>query len=74
MTQEQADNDMMTQEQTIELLMGMIKQANLSDSHLKMPWQRPEMAGYHSLYGHLVEAMHTIGGTDRLIQWIESGE
>ena len=74
MTQEQADNDMMTQHQTIELLLGMIKQANLSDTDLKMPWQKTEMACYHSLYGHLVEAMHAVGGTDRLKQWVESGE
>ena len=74
MTQEQADNDMMTQEQTIELLMGMIKQANLSDSDLKMPWQKTEMARFHSLYGHLVEAIRAVGGADRYNHWIESGE
>lgn len=65
---------MTTQQETIDLLMEMIKQANLADTDQRMDWQDPSMARSSDLFGHLVAAIRAIGGGDRFDRWVESGD
>ena len=65
---------MKTQQQTIDLLMELIKQANLADTDQRMDWQDPKMARSNDLFGHLVAAIRAIGGGDRFDHWVESGD
>ena len=67
-------DNMKTQQQTIDLLMEMIKQANPSDTDQRMDWQDPKMARSSDLFGHLVAAIRAIGGADRFDHWVESGD
>lgn len=57
---------------TVEILMGLIKQANLADTYLAEDWQRTEDAKIY--FGHLRNALDSIGALGVLTDWANNGD
>lgn len=58
--------------EVIKNLMDLIKLANKADSHEALPWQKAKDA--REFYGHLVNAIGSIGGADIHNNWVINGD
>ena len=62
----------MEKNEVIKNLMDLIKLANKADSHEALPWQKAKDA--REFYGHLVNAIGSIGGADIYNNWVINGD
>lgn len=62
----------MEKNEVIKNLMDLIKLANNADSHEALPWQKAKDA--REFYGHLVNAIGSIGGADIYNNWVINGD
>ena len=62
----------MDYETTVETIMGLIKQANLADTYMAEDWQRTEDTKIY--FGHLRNALESIGAIGTFNDWVNNGE